>query len=61
MTGEASIRSPSEASAGGRAQGLANIRRRAELLGAELEVEAADGRGTALSLTMPVATVRQPT
>ncbi len=50
-----------EATAGGRAQGLANIRRRAELLGAELAVEAADGRGTTLSLTMPVATVRQPT
>ncbi len=45
----------------GRAQGLANIRRRAELLGAELRVESAPGQGTALSLTMPVATVRRPT
>ena len=45
----------------GRAQGLANIRRRAEMLGAQLDVESAPGRGTALSLTMPVATVRRPT
>ena len=45
----------------GRAQGLANIRRRAELLDAELSVESTPGRGTALSLTMPVATVRRPT
>jgi signal transduction histidine kinase len=45
----------------GRAQGLANIRRRAELLDARLTVESAPGRGTALSLTMPVATVRRPT
>ena len=45
----------------GRAQGLANIRRRAELLDAQLSVESAPGRGTALSLTMPVATVRRPT
>jgi two-component system sensor histidine kinase DegS len=45
----------------GRAQGLANIRRRAELLDASLEVESAPGRGTRLSLTMPVATSRRPT
>jgi signal transduction histidine kinase len=45
----------------GRAQGLVNIRRRAELLGATLSVESTPGRGTALSLTMPVATVRRPT
>ena len=45
----------------GRAQGMANIRRRAELLGAELSVESAPGRGSSLSLTMPVATVRRPT
>ena len=45
----------------GRAQGLANIRRRAELLGAQLTIESAPGHGTALSLTMPVATVRLPT
>jgi len=43
------------------AQGLANIRRRAELLGAKLAVESSPGHGTALSLTMPVATVRRPT
>jgi signal transduction histidine kinase len=43
----------------GRAQGLANIRRRAELLGAELTVESAPGRGTSVSLTMPVATTRR--
>ncbi|MGH2418764.1 MAG: sensor histidine kinase, partial [Candidatus Limnocylindria bacterium] len=44
---------------GRRAQGLANIRRRAELLDAELTVESGPGRGTALSLTMPVATTRR--
>ena len=45
----------------GRAQGLANIGRRAELLDATLEIESAPGRGTRLSLTMPVATTRRPT
>jgi signal transduction histidine kinase len=45
----------------GRAQGLENIRRRAELLAANLEIESAAGRGTRLSLTMPVATTRRPT
>ena len=44
---------------GGRAQGLANIRRRAELLDAELGIESGPGRGTTLSLTMPVATARR--
>ena len=44
----------------GRAQGLANIRRRAELLDAELEIQGAPGQGTRLSLTMPVATTRRP-
>ena len=44
----------------GRAQGLDNIRRRAELLDAKLEIESAAGRGTRLSLTMPVATSRRP-
>ncbi len=44
----------------GRAQGLDNIRRRAELLDARLEIESAAGRGTRLSLTMPVATSRRP-
>ncbi|MGH2401530.1 MAG: sensor histidine kinase, partial [Candidatus Limnocylindria bacterium] len=51
----------SEAGRRGRPQGLANIRRRAELLDASLKVESSPGRGTALSLTMPVATVRRPT
>ena len=45
----------------GRAQGLANIRRRAELLGATLDIESVPGRGTRLSLRMPVATARRPT
>ncbi len=45
----------------GRAQGLANIRRRAELLQATVRVESERSRGTTLSLTMPVATVRRPT
>jgi signal transduction histidine kinase len=45
----------------GRAQGLTNIRRRAELLDAKLDVDSAPGRGTRLSLTMPVATARRPT
>jgi signal transduction histidine kinase len=44
----------------GRAQGMRNMRRRAELLGATLEVRSDTGRGTELSLTMPVATRRQP-
>ena len=43
----------------GRAQGLANIRRRAELLDAELRLQSAVGRGATLSLTMPVATTRR--
>jgi signal transduction histidine kinase len=45
----------------GRPQGLANIRRRAELLDAKLLIESSPGRGTSLSLTMPVATARRPT
>jgi signal transduction histidine kinase len=44
---------------GRRAQGLANMRRRAELLDAELAIETEPGRGTTLSLTMPVATTRR--
>jgi signal transduction histidine kinase len=36
------------------------MRRRAELLRARLEVRSQPGRGTELSLTMPVATRRQP-
>lgn len=39
--------------------GLANLRGRAEQLGAELDVRSEPGRGTALSLTMPVAAVRR--
>ena len=41
------------------AQGLANMRRRAELLDADLTIESEPGRGTTLSLTMPVATTRR--
>jgi signal transduction histidine kinase len=44
----------------GSAQGLANVRRRAELLDASLEIESAPERGSRLSLTMPVATSRRP-
>jgi signal transduction histidine kinase len=44
----------------GRAQGLRNMRQRAELLDATLTVQSAVGRGTELSLTMPVATIRRP-
>jgi signal transduction histidine kinase len=43
----------------GRAQGLDNIRRRAEMLDARLSIESAPGRGSALSLTIPVATTRR--
>jgi signal transduction histidine kinase len=38
----------------GRSQGLPNLRRRAQLLGAELAVRSAPGQGTSLSLTMPL-------
>jgi signal transduction histidine kinase len=44
---------------GGRAQGLANMRHRAAMLGARLDIDSAQGRGTAVSLTMPVATSRR--
>jgi signal transduction histidine kinase len=37
------------------------MRRRAELLEGDLDIESEPGRGTLLSLTMPVATVRRPT
>lgn len=43
-----------------RPQGLANMRRRAELLGARLTVRSTPGRGTALSLTMPIRPARRP-
>ena len=38
----------------GPGHGLANVRERAELLGGELVVESAPGRGTRLALTIPV-------
>ncbi|MEO8247093.1 MAG: ATP-binding protein [Chloroflexota bacterium] len=40
-------------------QGLRNLRRRTELLGARLVVRSAPGRGTRLSLTMPVVASRR--
>lgn len=43
----------------GAAQGLANLRRRAELIGATLQLEGRPGQGAAVSLTMPVGTVRR--
>jgi signal transduction histidine kinase len=50
---------PTRGRRGRAAQGLANIRRRAELLGGELRVESERGRGTRLSFRMPVATTRR--
>ena len=50
---------PGPAGEAGRSQGLANMRRRAELLGATLHVHSALDHGTALSLTMPVTAVRR--
>ena len=44
----------------GQAQGLDNMRRRAELLGGRCITRSTPGRGTLLSLTMPVATTRRP-
>ncbi len=44
---------------GGRRQGLVNMRRRAELLGASFSARSAPGQGTALSLTMPVSSTRR--
>jgi len=43
----------------GRAQGLTNMWRRAELLGGDLDIGSAPGHGARLSLTMPVATLRR--
>jgi signal transduction histidine kinase len=43
----------------GGAQGLANIRRRAEILGARLSMRSQPGQGSALSLTMPVTATRR--
>ena len=48
-----------ERAAAGTAQGLANMRRRAELLGATLVVHSALAKGTSLSLTMPVTAGRR--
>jgi signal transduction histidine kinase len=48
-----------EGAGGGTAQGLANMRRRAELLGATLLVHSALAKGTSLSLTMPVTAGRR--
>ncbi len=44
----------------GRAHGLGNLRRRAELLTATLQIQSAPGHGTSVSLTMPVAATRRP-
>ncbi len=52
---------PADRGRDGSAHGLPNMRRRAELLDATLTVQSAPGRGTELSLTMPVATARRPT
>lgn len=41
------------------ARGIANMHRRAELLDGTLQIEAAPGHGTSISLTMPVATTRR--
>ena len=43
-----------------RTHGLGNLHRRAELLNATLQIESAPGRGTSLSLTMPVSATRRP-
>jgi signal transduction histidine kinase len=43
----------------GTAQGLANMRHRAEILGAKLTTRSEPGQGSALSLTMPVAATRR--
>jgi signal transduction histidine kinase len=45
----------------GEAQGVANMRRRAELLDGSLEIESAPGRGTRVCLTMPLAISVRPT
>jgi signal transduction histidine kinase len=45
----------------GEAQGLANMRRRAELLDGSLEIQSAPGRGTRVCLTMPLAISLRPT
>ena len=50
---------PADDARGSRGEGLANMRRRAELLGATLHVHSALARGTSLSLTMPVSAARR--
>jgi signal transduction histidine kinase len=43
----------------GTTQGLENLRRRAELMGATIRLEGLPGRGAAVSLTMPVGAARR--
>jgi signal transduction histidine kinase len=43
----------------GATQGLENLRRRAEILGASLRLEGLPGRGAAVSLTMPLGAARR--
>jgi signal transduction histidine kinase len=43
----------------GNAQGLSNMRRRAEILGATLVTKSVPGQGSSLSLTMPVSAARR--
>jgi signal transduction histidine kinase len=43
----------------GATQGLDNLRRRAEILGATLQLEGLPGRGAAVSLTMPLGAARR--
>ncbi len=59
-TGSATTR-PRRPGAAGRAatQGLENLRRRAEILGATIQLEGLPGRGAAVSLTMPVGTAAE--
>ena len=41
-------------------QGLANIQKRASLLGATLEIESSPGQGARLALTLPISSNRKP-
>jgi signal transduction histidine kinase len=50
---------PADGTRPARGEGLANMRRRAELLGATLLVHSALAQGTSLSLTMPVSAARR--
>ncbi len=51
---------PAREAASARGNGLANMRRRAELLGGRLDLQSAPGQGTGLSLTMPVGPAHRP-